>query len=131
MSDTFEFATETEATAGPHVRVFNNSGAAYDNASIRLIVGNVNLVERVRQLAERYMSSPDNRWRQEGRELLRKEAQRKALDVIDRELDAITADAHCRDFESRFFGGDDGRKAIEEAGIQTVGMRPLRTLLRA
>jgi len=33
------------------VRVFNNSGEAYENAEIRLIVGTVNLVERIADLA--------------------------------------------------------------------------------
>ncbi len=34
-----------------HVRVFNNSGEQYDNAEIRLIVGKINLVEKISDLA--------------------------------------------------------------------------------
>jgi hypothetical protein len=47
------------------------------------------------------------------------------------ELDAITPDAHARDFERAFYGGDSGRRAFAARGIHTVGMRALRDLLRA
>jgi predicted glycoside hydrolase/deacetylase ChbG (UPF0249 family) len=47
------------------------------------------------------------------------------------ELDAITPDAHARDFERAFYGGDSGRRAFAERGIRTVGMRALRDLMRA
>jgi predicted glycoside hydrolase/deacetylase ChbG (UPF0249 family) len=46
------------------------------------------------------------------------------------ELSAITETAHMRDFERRFYGGEPGRRALEEEGIRTVGMRPLRDLVR-
>ncbi|MEN8181733.1 MAG: polysaccharide deacetylase family protein [Myxococcota bacterium] len=48
------------------------------------------------------------------------------------ELRAITPDsAHQRDFEHRFYGGEAGRRALEAAGIRTVGMRAIRELMRA
>jgi len=47
------------------------------------------------------------------------------------ELSAVTEDAHCRDFEAAFYGGEAGRRALETEGIRTVGMRPLRDLMRA
>jgi predicted glycoside hydrolase/deacetylase ChbG (UPF0249 family) len=48
------------------------------------------------------------------------------------ELTAITPDsAHQRDFERSFYGGDAGREALAAAGVRTVGMRPLRDLMRA
>ena len=47
------------------------------------------------------------------------------------ELAAITSDAHMRDFERRFYGGEAGRRAFEEQGLRRVGMRPLRDLVRA
>jgi predicted glycoside hydrolase/deacetylase ChbG (UPF0249 family) len=47
------------------------------------------------------------------------------------ELDTISADAHMRDFERSFYGGDAGRRALEREGIKTAGMRPLRDLIRA
>jgi hypothetical protein len=46
------------------------------------------------------------------------------------ELAAIAPEAHCRDFERRFYGGDEGRRALAEAGVRTVGMRALRDLVR-
>ena len=46
------------------------------------------------------------------------------------ELTAITASAHCRDFERQFYGGPDGRTTLSDAGVETLGMRPLRDLLR-
>lgn len=48
------------------------------------------------------------------------------------ELEAITPrGAHARDFERTFYGGESGRRALEEAGIRSIGMRALRDLLRA
>ncbi|MCP5057671.1 MAG: ChbG/HpnK family deacetylase [bacterium] len=47
------------------------------------------------------------------------------------ELRRITPDsAHQREFERSFYGGPSGRKALEERGIQTLGMRALRDFLR-
>ncbi|GAF75788.1 unnamed protein product, partial [marine sediment metagenome] len=37
-----------------YVRVFNNSGEEYENAEVRLIVGKINLVEKIAELARRY-----------------------------------------------------------------------------
>jgi len=36
-----------------YVRVFNNSGEEYENAQVRLIVGTINLVEKIAELARR------------------------------------------------------------------------------
>jgi len=44
---------ETEMTFDGYVRVFNNSGEEYDNAEVRLIVGTINLVEKIADLARR------------------------------------------------------------------------------
>ncbi len=46
------------------------------------------------------------------------------------ELSAITETAHQRDFERQFYGGDAGRTALAAAGVETIGMYPLRELLR-
>lgn len=43
---------------------------------------------------------------------------------------AMPRGAHQRDFERTFYGGEAGRRALEERGIRTVGMRPLRDLMR-
>jgi hypothetical protein len=49
----------------------------------------------------------------------------------DEELSAVTPEsAQQRDFERRFFGGEEGRRALEEEGIHTIGMRALRDLVR-
>ncbi len=47
------------------------------------------------------------------------------------ELEAITDTAHAREFERTFYGGAAGAEALAAEGIATVGMRPLRDLLRA
>jgi len=47
------------------------------------------------------------------------------------ELESITPDsAHHRDFERTFYGGAAGHEALEAAGVKTIGMRPLRGLMR-
>jgi len=46
-------ADETKMHFRGYVRVFNNSGEEYDNAQVRMIVGTVNLVEKIADLARR------------------------------------------------------------------------------
>lgn len=46
------------------------------------------------------------------------------------ELSAICPDAHARDFERGFYGGEAGALALEAEGIRTLGMRALRDLMR-
>ena len=46
------------------------------------------------------------------------------------ELSAITDSAHCRDFERRFYGGQDGVDALRDEGLRTLGMRALREWMR-
>jgi hypothetical protein len=41
------------------VRVFNNSGEEYENAQVRLVVGKINLVEKIAQLARVKMNEVD------------------------------------------------------------------------
>jgi hypothetical protein len=45
-------ADETQMNFEGFVRVFNNSGEEYDDAEIRLVVGTINLVEKIAQLAQ-------------------------------------------------------------------------------
>ena len=47
------------------------------------------------------------------------------------ELSALTTDAHMRDFERSFYGGEAGRRALEREGIRTLGMRAVRDRVRA
>jgi len=44
---------ETELALTGYVRVVNNSGELYDNAQVRLVVGTINLVEKIADLAKR------------------------------------------------------------------------------
>ncbi|NQT41436.1 MAG: hypothetical protein HQ581_28365 [Planctomycetes bacterium] len=44
---------ETALNVTGYVRVFNNSGELYDNAQTRLVVGTINLVEQIAELATR------------------------------------------------------------------------------
>lgn len=44
---------ETTLNFRGYVRVYNNSGEEYDNAQVRLIVGTINLVEKIADLARR------------------------------------------------------------------------------
>ena len=44
---------ETKLNVTGYVRVFNNSGELYDNAQTRLVVGKINLVEKIAELARR------------------------------------------------------------------------------
>ena len=45
---------ETQMKFRGYVRVYNRSGEEYENAEIRLIVGTINLVEKIADLARRY-----------------------------------------------------------------------------
>ncbi len=53
---------ETQMKFRGYVRVFNRSGEEYENAEIRLIVGTINLVEKIADLARRYgIAVPDEK----------------------------------------------------------------------
>ncbi len=49
---------ETKLNVTGYVRVFNNSGELYDNAQTRLVVGKINLVEKIAELARRPAPGP-------------------------------------------------------------------------
>jgi hypothetical protein len=51
---------ETSLRLTGYVRVINNSGELYDNAETRLVVGNINLVEKIAQLAQLPAPQPYN-----------------------------------------------------------------------
>jgi hypothetical protein len=52
---------ETKLRLTGYVRVYNNSGEVYDNAETRMVVGNVNLVEKITDLATR--PAPDAKYK--------------------------------------------------------------------
>ncbi len=53
---------ETQMKFRGYVRVFNRSGEEYENAEIRLIVGTINLVEKIANLARRHGIPTPRRW---------------------------------------------------------------------
>ena len=85
---------ETALDFTGYVRVFNNSGEEYDHAEIRLIVGTINLTEKIAELARRYgIPRPERSSRSETR--ARKLAYHMAVD----EAEEATEDDE---------GGEDG-----------------------
>ncbi len=73
-------ADETALKLRGHVRVFNSSGEEYENAEIRLIVGKINLVEKIAELARRRgIPVPGEKSREYGRML--NERARRSFDT--------------------------------------------------
>jgi len=68
---------ETKLRLTGYVRVLNNSGELYDNAQTRLVVGTINLVEKIADLANRPPPAPGLDSRYHWRQL--SEEQRKVL----------------------------------------------------
>jgi len=66
---------ETQMACDGYVTVVNNSGEDYEGAQVRLVVGVINLVEKVAQLAQR----PIEKLSEDARRSLAKDAFRKAL----------------------------------------------------
>jgi len=67
---------ETELKVIGYVRVLNNSGELYDNAQVRLVVGKINLVEEIANLAQR--PAPEMSYIMRGDEL--RKSMRQKLD---------------------------------------------------
>jgi hypothetical protein len=83
---------ETEMNFTGHVRVFNNSGEEYENAEIRLIVGKINLVEKIANLARQQgqkLPSPT----EPGFMKLREHAARKSFQIADEAREAPAGEA--------------------------------------
>ncbi|HUT58911.1 MAG TPA: hypothetical protein VNA25_13775 [Phycisphaerae bacterium] len=72
-------AAETQASVDGYVTVVNGSGEDYEGAEVRLVVGVVNLVEKIAQLARQ---PAKNGGRQEGR-AVRKEVLAQAIELAD------------------------------------------------
>jgi hypothetical protein len=66
---------ETEMGLKGYVRVYNNSGELYDNAQVRLVVGTINLVEKIADLARQ--PAPDGRGDYSGRSNEEREVMRR------------------------------------------------------
>jgi len=69
---------ETEMGFEGFVRVFNNSGEEYENAQVRLVVGKINLVEKIAQLAQIKMEDV-GKMDKDRREELGKEVMKRAM----------------------------------------------------
>jgi hypothetical protein len=89
---------ETKINLTGYVRVTNGSGEQYDNAETRLVVGNINLVEKIADLARR---PPPGEEKGEGRSYWAipsktnarvHEEMNKALDLADRDGDPAQDD---------------------------------------
>jgi hypothetical protein len=84
---------ETKLRVTGYVRVFNNSGELYDNAQTRLVVGTINLVEKIADLARRPPpGTPYPDMQPESKTVVREELARRAqtydLFARDGKLDA-------------------------------------------
>jgi len=100
---------ETKLGLTGYVRVFNNSGELYDNAQVRLVVGTINLVERIADLATR--PAPTSGPKPTG------EVSRLAL---GKELDKVVADykLHARDGRLDVSGLlKEQRKDVKKQGL--------------
>src|SRR5687767_14217513 len=72
-------ADETQMGFEGFVRVFNNSGEEYEDAQVRLVVGTINLVEKIAQLAQVPINEVE-RLSQDTRRSLRLEAAGRMMD---------------------------------------------------
>jgi hypothetical protein len=73
---------ETSLQLTGYVRVLNNSGELYDNAETRLVVGNINLVEKIAQLAQLPAPQPYNELPGALREQVRDELHKAVAEAL-------------------------------------------------
>jgi len=82
---------ETKLALTGYVRVSNNSGELYDNAQTRMVVGNINLVEKIADLARRpapgVSFAPGGRYKDGG---FKYETFNEKVNVFDRNADQRT-----------------------------------------
>src|SRR6476620_1665417 len=85
---------ETQMGFEGFVRVTNNSGEDYEDAQVRLVVGNINLVEKIAQLAQIPMNEVD-KLAEETRDRLKVDAARSLMSapMAGRSSEATTAPA--------------------------------------
>ncbi|HUE73186.1 MAG TPA: hypothetical protein VMP01_20035 [Pirellulaceae bacterium] len=80
-------ADETQMGLEGFVRVFNNSGEEYEDAQVRLVVGTINLVEKIAQLASVPMAEVEN-LAQDTRQSLRLQAAGRMMNRMSGVRDA-------------------------------------------
>jgi hypothetical protein len=72
---------ETKMEITGYVRVFNNSGEEYENAQVRLVVGTINLVEKIAELAQRRYGVAVDKLEAGKAKALRATVAREAMDL--------------------------------------------------
>ena len=72
-------AAETQATFDGYVTVVNRSGEDYEGAQVRLVVGVVNLVEKIAQLAQQGLPVPEEKAKEARHRVLRGAVDRAEL----------------------------------------------------
>ena len=99
---------ETRLNVTGYVRVTNDSGELYDNAQTRLVVGNINLVEKIADLSRR---PPPGKWRkldEKDRSVVYDSFNKAAKDA--EELDVMAADKPMN-------GPPEKRKQVVKQGL--------------
>ena len=89
--DVFVAPDEQHARVEGHVAVSNHSGEAYPDAQVRLVVGSINLVERVADLARRAGYKTDDDLPGRARDEMRMKATRQAFALAE-----VAADSAAR-----------------------------------
>lgn len=92
-------ADETKLKLENFVRVFNNSGEDYEDAQVRLVVGTINLVEKIAQLANVRMDQVGAMAKEERSGLRRNAA--KAMMAAPASAEMMEADALGGRFEAK------------------------------
>ena len=96
---------EKQMSLDGFVRVFNNSGEEYENAQVRLVVGTINLVEKIAQLAQ--IGEGDVKKLEEGR--LNEFRKKSAREFMER--------AESKSKEAHKAGEDLAEKQIIKEGL--------------
>jgi hypothetical protein len=87
---------ETKMRLTGYVRVFNNSGELYDNSQTRLVVGTINLVEKIADLATRPAPGEWKKLGDEERDKLFSQFRANALEAQKLEENLARLRAHLR-----------------------------------
>jgi hypothetical protein len=95
------------------VRLTNNSGEEYENAQVRLVVGTINLVEKIAQLAQLPMNEVDKM-----EELKRRELKSQAAKEMFARADSLAMDAA----GAMGGGGEMGMELAEAKQIVKEGL---------
>ena len=118
---------ETKLNVTGYVRVTNNSGELYDNAQTRLVVGNINLVEKIADLAKRPPpESEEERLKQilksmeqvQGR--LRTADEKKAAKDMPEEKDDAVLESFARDMDKAEKTKDVVKQGLSEYFLFTI-----------